>query len=220
MNGMQDVGGMDGFGPIGIEKNEPVFHHRWEARACGINLVMGGWRKWNLDQTRYSTEIFTPLQYLELSYYERWVTGLADRGIAAGLFTAEEVRAGHAAPGSPKLTPPVTPQMIPAMVKSSRPSTRPANTTPIYKIGDRVRTVTDSPEGHTRLPRYARGREGEIILYHGAHVFPDSHAMKVPEENPQHLYTVRFSARELWGHQGDAHDSIMLDLWEPYLTNG
>jgi nitrile hydratase beta subunit len=220
MNGMQDIGGMDGFGPVEAEKNEPVFHYPWEAKSLGISLVMGGWRKWNLEQTRYSTERFSPRQYLGLSYYERWITGLADRGIAAGLFTAEEVKAGHAAPGSAKLTPPITAQMIPVMAKTPRLQTRQLDTKPLYKIGDRIRTVTDSPEGHTRLPRYARGRDGVVVLYHGAHVFADSNAAKMGDENPQHLYGVRFSARELWGQEGDPRDSVTLDLWEPYIQRG
>jgi nitrile hydratase len=217
MNGMHDVGGMDGFGPIDIEKNEPVFHYPWEGKVFAMNMVMGAWRKWNLDQTRSSTEKFTPRQYLALSYYERWITGLADRGIAAGLFTAEEVRAGHAAPGSPKLTPPVRAEMAAVAVKAPRNYARSIDTKPMYKVGDKIRTVTDSPEGHTRLPRYARGRTGEIILYHGPTVFADSNAGG--SESPQHLYTVRFSARELWGQQGDPRDSVALDLYEPYFQH-
>jgi nitrile hydratase subunit beta len=218
MNGMHDVGGMDGFGPIDIEKNEPVFHHPWEGRVFAMNMVMGVWRMWNLDQTRSSTEKFTPRQYLALSYYERWLTGLANRGIAAGLFTAEEVTAGHAAPGTPKFTPPVKAEMIPMVVMAPRNYARPVESKPAYKVGDKIRTVTDSPEGHTRLPRYARGRSGEIVLYHGPAVFADSNANG--KENPQHLYAVRFSARELWGQQGDPRDSVTLDLYEPYFQHG
>ena len=75
MDGMHDVGGMDGFGTIDNEKNEPVFHHPWEGRAYAMNMLTGAWRKWNLDQTRYLTEKFTPRQYLALTYYERWMTG-------------------------------------------------------------------------------------------------------------------------------------------------
>ncbi len=218
MDGMHDVGGMDGFGTIDNEKNEPVFHHPWEGRAYAMNMLTGAWRKWNLDQTRYSTEKFTPRQYLALTYYERWITGVADRGIATGLFTAAEVQAGHAAPGSPKLTPPISADKVPAVVRALGNFARTVTTKPMYKVGDRVHTVTDSPRGHTRLPRYARGRSGEIVLYHGAAVFPDTNAEG--NENPQHLYAVRFSARELWGRQGDPKDSVTLDLFEPYFQHG
>jgi nitrile hydratase beta subunit len=215
---MHDVGGMDGFGPLNVEKNEPVFHYPWEGRAYAMNMLMGAWRKWNLDQIRSSGEKFSPRQYLALSYYERWVTALADRGIATELLTAAEVRAGHAAPGSPKLTPLIKSKMVPAMVRSLGNFERQVATKPMYKIGDNVHTVTDSPAGHTRLPRYARGRIGEIVLYHGAAVFPDSNAEG--HENPQHLYAVRFRAPELWGRQGDPRDSVTLDLFEPYLQHG
>ncbi len=218
MNGIHDVGGMDGFGPIVVENNEPVFHYPWEGRVFAMNMAMTGWRKWNLDQTRSSTERFSPRQYLSMSYYERWVTGLADRGIQAGLFTPDEVKAGHAAPGSPKLTPPIKAEMIPTLVKVPRNYVRPLDTKPMYKVGDTIRTVTDSPEGHTRLPRYARGRTGVIVLYHGPAVFANSNANG--NENPQHLYAVRFSARELWGEQGDPRDSVTLDLYEPYFQHG
>jgi nitrile hydratase beta subunit len=218
MNGMHDVGGMDGFGPIDIEKNEPVFHYPWEGKAFAMNVLMRAWGKWNLDQTRFSTEKFSPRQYLALSYYERWITGVADLGIAAGLLTTEEVKVGHAAPGAQKLTPPIKAEMGAITVKAPRNFARPVGTKPMYKVGDKIRTVTDSPEGHTRLPRYARGRSGEIVLYHGPAVFADSNANG--NENPQHLYAVRFSARELWGQQGDPRDTVTLDLHEPYFQHG
>jgi nitrile hydratase len=218
MNGVHDVGGMDGFGPIRIEPNEPVFHHGWEGRTFGMLMVMMfGWRKWNLDQMRYAMERLAPRDYLALSYYERWAAALIERGIAVRLFTAEEVKDQHLAHGSPRLTPPIKADMVSKMFKTPRNYLRQVETRPMYKAGDCVRTVTDSPYGHTRLPRYARGRNGMVILYHGANVFADSNVNG--QENPQHLYAVRFSARELWGRQGDPRDSVTLDLYEPYITH-
>ena len=218
MNSIHDVGGMDGFGPIPIETNEPVFHHPWEGRAFAmLMMVMFGWRKWNLDQTRHAMERLPPREYLALSYYERWAAALIERGIAVGLFTADEVNAGHAVPGSAKLTPPIKPEAVSKMFKMPRSYLRPVDTKPMYNVGDRVQTVTDSPQGHTRLPRYARGRDGVIVLYHGANVFANSNAYG--QENPQHLYAVRFSARELWGRQGDPRDSVTIDLYEPYIRH-
>ena len=219
MNGMHDVGGMDGFGPIQIEKNEPVFHHPWEGKAFAmLMLVMFGWRKWNLDQMRSTFEGLTPRQYLSLSYYERFIVGLADRCIGVGLVSAEEVKTGHAARGSATLTPPITAERVPTLFKTPRNYVRSVATGPMFKIGDKVRTVTDSPKDHTRLPRYARGRDGVIVHYHGANVFADSNANG--NENPQHLYAVRFSGRELWGRHGDPRDSVTLDIYEPYLNHG
>lgn len=217
MNGMNDLGGMDGFGPLNIEKNEPVFHHRWEAKSFALGSALGGWHKWNLDQIRYFGENMNPREYLNHTYFDRGIIGLTKRGIVFGLFTEEEVKAGHPAPGSPKLTPPITADMVPALLKVPHPSVRSVDTKPLFQVGDHVRTTTDSPPGHTRLVRYIRGRMGEIILYHGAHVFPDSHAQMTAQEDPQHLYTVRFTARELWGPEGGAHDTMTVDVWEPYL---
>jgi nitrile hydratase len=217
MNGMNDVGGMDGFGPVEIEKNEPVFHHQWEAKSFALGSALGGWRKWNLDQIRYFGEKMNPRDYLNHSYFDRGIMGLTERGIVFGLFTKEEVKTGHPAPGSPKLTPPITADMIAALLKTPHPTLRSVDSQPLFKVGDRVRTATDSPPGHTRLVRYIRGRAGEIILYHGAHVFPDAHAEMSAKEDPRHLYTVRFIARELWGQEGGAHDTMTVDVWEPYL---
>lgn len=219
MNGMHDVGGMDGFGPIPIDRKEPTFHHAWEGKAFAmLMLVMFGWRKWNLDQTRSSMERLPPRLYLALSYYERLLAALTERGAATGLFTPGEAAAGRAAPRSAKFKPPIKAETVATLFRAPRNYIRPVDSPPKYKVGDKVRTVTDSPEGHTRLPRYARGRDGTIVRYHGANVFADANASGI--ENPQHLYAVRFSARELWGRQGCLHDSVTLDLFEPYFQNG
>jgi nitrile hydratase len=217
MDSIHDMGGMDGFGKVAPEKDEPVFHHPWEARALGLNLASGAMRKWTLDRGRHSSERFTPLQYLTLSYYERWVTGLADRCVEFGVLTLDEIKSGKPAPG-PKQTPPMNPEGVRQMLATGRSSARLINEAPKYKIGDTVRTITNSPKGHTRLPRYARGRTGTVITHHGAHVFADS-AGAMTGENPQHLYTVRFTARELWGEQGHPRDTITLEMFESYLRD-
>lgn len=79
-----------------------------------------------------------------------------------------------------------------------------------------VRARNLNPEGHTRLPRYVRGRQGQIHQHHGAHVFPDTNA-HFQGEQPQHLYSVRFPAQELWGEKASATDAVYVDLWESYL---
>lgn len=217
MDGMHDVGGMAGFGSIPIEDNEPVFHGDWEGKSFAMVLLSFSWRKWNLDQTRSSHEQLTPQQYLSLSYYERLITGLADRAIKAGLVTTDEIRAGHASAVPEQFAMPLTRKAVPAFIKAPRNYLRPNTIAPAYRVGDRICTVTDSPDSHTRLPRYARGRSGTIILYHGCNVFADANADGT--ENPQHLYAVRFSGSELWGQQGNPRDSVTLDLYEPYLRH-
>jgi len=79
-----------------------------------------------------------------------------------------------------------------------------------------VRAKKINPTGHTRLPRYARGNVGVVDRVHGAHVFPDSNA-HFRGESPQYLYSVRFSARELWGEASSSRDAVYIDLWEDYL---
>ncbi len=217
MDGMHDMGGMSGFGRIPIEQNEPVFHSSWEGRAFAMVLLGFSWRRWNLDQTRSSHEGFTPQQYLSLSYFERLVTALADRAIKAGMITADEVKAGHAASPSQKGSQSLGAAAVSAFLRAPRNYLRATTAEPRYKVGDTIRTVTDSPESHTRLPRYARGRDGVIVLYHGCNVFADASAED--RENPQHLYGVRFAARELWGRDGDPKSSVTLDLYEPYLRH-
>lgn len=232
MDGVHDLGGMEGFGPVPVEANEPVFHQDWEPRVMAVRSLMGFWRKWNIDAGRHSIETLPPADYLGFSYYEKWLAGLVNLMVETGLVTADEIANGHAAPhspGAPKATPPVDAAALLEFLPRGRPSARDIDAAPIFAIGDRVRTKSHMHSGHTRLPRYVRGRVGEIILHHGAHVFPDVSA-KLTGDDPQHLYTVRFSARELWGDDAvpdampDAmphampHDTVTTDLWESYLA--
>src|SRR5450432_1278175 len=115
MNGIHDMGGMHGMGPIQAEKNEPVFHEPWEARTYVLTRAIGAWRKWNIDTGRYHIEIIPPDQYLRMSYYEKWFVRLVDLLIKTGLVTAEEAATGKPAPGSPKLAPPLTADRVPAV---------------------------------------------------------------------------------------------------------
>ncbi len=218
MNNVHDMGGMHGFGPIPIEENEPVFHSDWEAKAMALTVAMGAWGKWNLDASRFARESLPPQEYLNFTYYERWIAGLTDIMVARGLLTLEEVETAKAAAGSTKQTPVLKgPDVLSAMMKGG-PTSRTLNEAPRFAVGDKVMTSKANPEGHTRLPRYARGRVGTVEIWHGGHVFPDSNS-KYAGEAPQHLYTVRFTARELWGESASPRDSVTLDLWESYLDH-
>jgi nitrile hydratase len=217
MNGIHDMGGMHGMGPIRHEENEPVFHAPWEARIYAINRAIGAWRKWNIDASRHEIEKLPPADYLRMSYYEKWLVRNVALLVKHGLVTQEEIDTGKPDPGSQKATPPLTVASLAPGV-AQRPSyIRPAaDAKARFKVGDRVRARKINPAGHTRLPRYARGREGVIDRHHGIFVFPDTNA-HFQGEQPQHLYSVRFRAQELWGNSASPRDSVYLDMWDSYL---
>ena len=216
MNGVHDMGGMHGMGPIQTEDDEPVFHERWEARAFALALAMAAWRKWTLDGSRHQRELITSAEYLRMSYYEKWVAGLVELLVKNGLVTSAEVESGKPVLDSPKATPALVASAVPAMVAQGRPANREIPVEARFRVGQRVRTRNIHPTGHTRLPRYARGKFGTIHRDHGVHVFPDTNAHSLGEK-PQHLYSVRFAARELWGEEASSRDVIYLDMWDDYL---
>jgi nitrile hydratase len=216
MNGVHDLGGMHGMGPITPEADEPVFHERWEARIAALSAATGAYGKWNIDARRHAYERIAPADYLRMSYYERWLAGLITILQEAGLATRAELESGKPAPGSAKAVPALTAEQVAPMFARGRQFERPVNAPPRFAVGDPVRAKKINPAGHTRLPRYARGNAGVIDRIHGAHVFPDTNA-HFRGENPQHLYSVRFTARELWGEAAAARDAVYIDLWEDYL---
>ncbi len=205
-----------GFGPIDPEPDEPVFHAEWERRAFALTLAMGSSGMWNIDMARHARESLHPACYLTSTYYQIWLAGVTRLVSEANLVTPEEL-----ATGRQREQPSPLPRVLRAadvdrvMAKGARTS-REAPAPARFRQGDRVRGRNMHPHGHTRLPRYLRGRQGEIIALHGAHVFPDSNARGAGED-PQWLYTVRFTAREVWGEDRNARDTIHADLWEPYL---
>lgn len=216
MNSVHDLGGMEGLGPIRREENEPVFHHEWERRVLALMLAAGAWGRWNIDTSRHSRERIPGPDYLRMSYYEKWDAGLRTLLVETGLVTPQELERGRPDSGASKATPPLTAEGVAPMLARGSPVEREPAAAPRFQAGQRVRARNMHPHGHTRLPRYARGREGTIERHHGAHVFPDSNA-HFQGEQPQHLYSVRFQARELWGPEAAARDTVLIDLWEPYL---
>jgi len=217
MNGVHDMGGMHGMGPIQPERDEPVFHARWEGRVFAMVRAMGAWGKWNIDASRHQRELIPPTEYLRMSYYEKWLAGLLELMVNKGLVTREEIAAGRASSmASPKAHPPLTAEKVALFTAKGSPANRVSHTAALFQPDDSIRTRNINPVGHTRLPRYARAKYGVIDRVHGAFVFPDTNAA-FQGENPQHLYSVRFSARELWGESAAAQDCVYIDLWESYL---
>lgn len=216
MNGIHDMGGMQDMGPIQYEKNEPVFHARWESRVFAMFIAAAAWRKWNLDAFRHTREVLPPADYLRVSYYEQWFSGLLELLVRRGLVTAAEIESGVPAPDAARATPPLTADKIPAALANRINANREVQVSPRFRVGQRVRARNMHPVGHTRLPRYARGKVGTVERDHGVFVFPDTNAHFLGEK-PQHVYSVRFAARELWGEQAAPRDSVYLSMWDDYL---
>ncbi len=216
MNGAQDMGGVDGFGPVRPEVDEPVFHAEWERRAFALTLAMATPGGWNIDMSRFARENRSPANYLSKSYYQIWLAGLEQLMEERSLVSREEIESGRAMLPRRTDVRVLAPENVAAVLRKGGPTERETTTKPLFAIGDRVRAKNIQREGHTRLPRYVRGHVGVIDRLHGAHVFPDSNAHG-EGEHPQWLYTVRFTGRELWGDRADATSTVSVDAWESYL---
>jgi nitrile hydratase beta subunit len=220
VNGAHDLGGMHGFGPVEIEPDEPVFHHEWERRAFALTLATGFLGKWNIDQGRFAREQMPPAEYLATTYYEHWLFGLQKLLNDLGLVPDGELASRRSDPASPAAPVPDLRQLaardVEKALRTSRTSKADEEVPPRYKVGDRVVTANIHPLGHTRLPRYARGKRGVVTLDHGVWVFPDTAGNGLGRK-PQHCYSVRFEARELWGDAAGGGDAVYIDLWDDHL---
>ncbi len=218
MNGVHDLGGMQDMGPVRPERNEPAFHAPWEGRMYGIDRSLRAAGKWNLDAWRHQIELLPPADYFRLTYYERWLEVNEQLAVKHGLITAKELATGAPDPGTPKATPALTAAVAAVRIGRGIPSGVDPAVRPRFKVGQRVRARNINPAGHTRLPRYARGKTGVIGTDHGVYTFSDTSA-HFQGEKRQHVYSVRFSARELWGESAQARDSVHLDLFDDYLEH-
>ena len=217
MNGVHDLGGMQGMGPIRYEKDEPVFHEPWEGRVWAMNRALRAWRLWTIDGDRHAIERLPQDDYLRMSYYERWfVATVVGQPLTHAMISKEELRTGRAAPGSARATPALDPARAARVLNRGIRSADEPAVKPKFSVGQHVRTLNMNPLGHTRLPRYARAKRGVIVRDHGVYNFPDTTAHGLGEKR-QHVYSVRFAARELWGEAASARDSVRLDLFDDYL---
>lgn len=209
-----DLGGSTGHGPIGLEHDGVLFHHRWEARVLALTLAAGAPGGWNIDTSRRAREILP--NYSELSYYEIWMAALERLVVDHGLVSPAELADGHAAtPGEPTRRV-LTADQVAAALTRGGPADRQSNGPARFAVGDRVATRAGSVDHHTRLPAYVAGREGTVERVHGAHVFPDTNAHGLGEQ-PQWLYTVVFDATDLW-HDAASDQRVSVDAWESYLS--
>jgi len=221
MNGVHDMGGMHGFGPIEIEENEPVFHELWEGRVAamrrtlpGVSSPYGG---------RFLIESIPPDLYLKSSYYERWLLSFEAALLKKGLITTEELnektRFYRENPDT-EVPREGNPELAKNVVESLYTGTEPSEhdgsgTVPRFGVGDSVKVRDINIRGHTRLPRYVRGRVGTVVTLYSAQDIQDH----VPEsqKGQQPVYSVRFDGRELWGVTAESNQVLYIDMWESYL---
>jgi nitrile hydratase beta subunit len=215
MNGIHDMGGMDNMGPLEVEPDEPVFHQPWEGRVYGLLMSWGSWGQWReWGSFRYALEQIDPADYLSWSYYEKWFAAHESKALETGIVTTSELAAGSADPAAPEPT--LSAYSPPSLGSRKLDIDLEAG----FKRGDLVRTRQLNPVGHIRLPRYVRDKIGEVVSDNGVYALQDTDEFGVRLGNtPQHVYTVKFDARELWGDRGHARDVIHVDLWESYLEH-
>ena len=221
MNGPHDMGGMHGFGPVVREENEPVFHAEWERTVVAMQRAIRARGIINIDESRHGIERMPPAEYLSSSYYERHLYTTVLNLVEHGVLTPEEIelrmeQLQRNPAGAPRREDPALAQQVLTARLTSQPPPPADVAQARFKPGDQVVTRTVHPRGHTRLPRYARGKRGVIDRFYGVDTLPDANAHgRGPAPEP--LYTVRFAAAELWGASAEGPGSVNIDLWESYL---
>lgn len=209
MDGIHDLGGMSGFGRVELERDEPVFHEPWEAVAFALNaLGIAALRAYNADEYRHAVERMEPAHYLSATYYERVLTGVATLLVEKGVVTRDELEAR--ARGPFPLAQPVAAQ--PTADLRAQPQPR-------FDVGDSVVVRDIRPAGHTRVPRYVRGKRGVVVHVAPKFSFPDV-AAHGPTHRDEHTYHVEFRAHELWADAAGSNETVVVDLWDGYLERG
>ena len=222
MTRVHDMGGRFGDGPINPEPNDaPVFAEGWHGRALAVTLAAGFLGQWNIDTSRHARERLSPKDYARFSYYEKWISGLADLLVEKGVLTREDLTGGGSNGTHPLAARRLMPEAVAVALAKGGPADRPSDVAVAFEIGQQVRTNHPAANrkvdgGHTRLPIYAAGATGRILRLHGTHVLPDSSAHGLGEA-PEPLYAVVFPASELWADPEHPQDEVVLDLWQSYL---
>jgi nitrile hydratase subunit beta len=215
MDGMHDLGGREGFGPIPFKDDNEPFHGEWEKRVFGMAQSSARGAGWSIDWFRFCRELIPPADYLTRSYFDHWLLTLFARMIDAGYIATDEIKTGVSAIKPVPENGPATAEEARAFVRTPRSFAVAEDRPSRFSAGDRVRAHNFGHSGHTRLPFYVRGRTGTVLWHHGAHILPDASARG--EQKGAHLYTVRFAAAELWPEAHGRTDQIFIDLWEDYL---
>ncbi len=222
MTRVHDMGGRFGDGPVNPEPEDaPVFAEDWHGRALAVTLAAGFLGQWNIDVSRHARERLSPTDYARFSYYEKWMSGLADLLVEKGVLTLDDLRGVDGDGVHPLTERTLKADAVAGALAKGGPADRPSNVEVRFQAGQTVRTLGQSANrlvdgGHTRLPIYAAGATGRILRLHGTHVLPDSNAHGLGEA-PEPLYAVVFPASELWANPEHPADEVVLDLWQSYL---
>jgi nitrile hydratase len=216
MDGIHDMGGMHGFGRVEAEAGEPVFHADWEGRVFALVSAVPFAALFGDDQFRPTIERIAPERYLRESYYAKWLEALTSLLVEHGWITPAELSHPDDVPIGGRHARAIRPDaVVPAIFAGASQAQPEASAAARFRPGDAVVTKRHGHAGHTRLPRYARGKQGRIASVRGAFLVADRHS--VGDRTPEMLYTVVFGARDLWGAEADPRDSLTLDLWDSYL---
>jgi nitrile hydratase len=215
MDGIHDLGGKQGYGPIDVGETDEPFHDPWEARLFGITRAYTKPVPFTLDRFRFARETIEPSEYLDRRYYDQWLEAHEVIAIFGGAFTVEEVASGRSAKPIEGLPPPMTPDKVDALSGVMIRYDRPSDARPAFAQGDGVIAKSNGSSGHTRLPQYVRGRGGRVEAFRGFHILPDTNM--TGGEAAEALYSVSFLAADLWPEAAGRRDRVYLDLWESYL---
>lgn len=221
MTRVHDMGGRYGDGRVVRDVEETVFGKPWHGRALAVTLASGSLGKWNIDVSRHARERLSPKDYSRFSYYEKWISALADLLVEKDIVSRAELARSEEPRPSPLAHKKLQAAQVADVLSQGGPSDRPSQIPPAFAIGALVRTVDIAGNrhvdgGHTRLPRYAAGATGRIVRYHGTHVLPDCSAHGLGD-GAEPLYAVAFAAKTLWTHPENPQDEVILDLWQSYL---
>ena len=213
MNDIHDMGGMSGFGSVVMEKDEPVFHEDWEARVYALATSWYPWGRYkSFGSFRHNLEKIPPQDYLDMSYYERWFLVNEQRALELGIVSKKELEDGLADPTRPM------PMLQPPSDSNLGSGRLNLNLEAKFRVGQLVRAKEIKSFGHNRLPGYVRSKCGVVTKKTGVYALQDTDAKdEQPYDDPQHVYTVKFSSKELWGDKGRDLDFVYVDIWESYL---
>ena len=201
MDGIHDLGGRQGFGPVRHVPDAPAFHAAWERRANALYGLAVRHGIFNMDEYRHAIERMEPRHYMAAGYYERTLTSLATLLVEKGVVTREELeqRAGGGFP----------------LALAAAPGRGNRAGRARFALGVGVRVRDDLIAGHARMPAYVRGKRGVVVGVSPVYPFPDAHAHGVHADD-EPTYDVRFASRSLWP---DAADDafVHVGLFESYL---